>query len=156
GFGPLQRLYETADGWILVTALADREAVALGRVVGVDMADDRFASREARAAHAESLADALTVGFATRRTDELMPAVRAPGRPAVVPSGITPHDILNDAKWRAMGRTAECPHPTDGKVRELATFLRVTDSSICPHRLASSLGVDNDEILGWLGYKSDA
>jgi crotonobetainyl-CoA:carnitine CoA-transferase CaiB-like acyl-CoA transferase len=153
GFGPLQRLYATADGWILVSALADDEAIALGRVLGIDFAlDERFVSADARADNADALADKLAARFATRRTDDMLVALRSARVPAVVPSGLTPHDILNDPSWRAIGRTAECPHPTDVAVRELGVFLRVSGTSMCPHRLASPLGVDNDEVLAWLGY----
>jgi crotonobetainyl-CoA:carnitine CoA-transferase CaiB-like acyl-CoA transferase len=156
GVGPLRRLYETLDGWLLVTALSDEEATAVGRVAGIDFArDERFGSEDARRAHVDVLADLLGARFATRRTDELLAALRDAGVPATVPSGLTPHAILNDAEWRAMGRTAECPHPTDGNVRELGVFLRAGDTTMCPHRLASPLGADNDEVLAWLGYKDD-
>ena len=46
---------------------------------------------------------------------------------------------------------AECHHPTEGNVRELAQLLRVNSTAVPPHRLAPELGADIDRILGRLG-----
>ena len=44
GIGPLDRLYETRDGWICIVALSDREIAALEPVLGLEiLADLRFA-----------------------------------------------------------------------------------------------------------------
>jgi crotonobetainyl-CoA:carnitine CoA-transferase CaiB-like acyl-CoA transferase len=47
---------------------------------------------------------------------------------------------------------AELPHPTEGKVREPDQYLRVTDATLPPHRLAPGLGEHTVEILADLGY----
>lgn len=56
GVGPLHRLYETADGWIVVVAANDTDIAALGRVLGgVDiLGDGRFATPQLREANATS------------------------------------------------------------------------------------------------------
>ena len=50
---------------------------------------------------------------------------------------------------------AECHHPTEGNVRELAQLLRVNSIAFPPQRLAPELGADIDRILGRLGMSAD-
>jgi crotonobetainyl-CoA:carnitine CoA-transferase CaiB-like acyl-CoA transferase len=150
GFGPFERLYQTADGWVCLAALEDTEVAGLLEVVGLDplvSPDPRPPSDE--------LADRMAVIFATRTTASWLEELRHAGVPAVEPVGRNAHHFLTDPENRRTGRVAECPHPTKGHVRELAQLLRVSSATIPPHRLAPELGEQTESILGSLGFTAD-
>ncbi len=145
GFGPFERLYETADGWVCITAFAEDERAAAVKVVGVDRVDDDDAQ-----------ADALLSAFAGRKTEEVVAELRAAGVAAAVPlAQKNIHAYMNDPENRRTGRVAECPHPTKGNVRELAVLVRFTDAEMAPHKLAPELGEHTDEVLAQFGYSAD-
>ena len=153
GFGALERLYETADGWLCVVASKDFQAEALGHALGVDMTGDaRFATRSAREVNDYALSSALATAFRTRSTKEWLTALEAARVPAAEP---LPHNcdaFLRDPENLRTGRVAETPLPKQGQLRELAVLVRVSDAKVPPHRLAPTLGQHTDEILAWLGY----
>jgi MYXO-CTERM domain-containing protein len=156
GTGPLERLYETVDGWLCVVADRDAHLVGLEKSLGVQiLGDDRFATATARAANADALESLLMAAFATRTTAELLSDLTAAGVPVAEP---VPHNntrFHRDPENQRSGRVAECPHPTRGKVRELALLVRVNGATTAPHRLAPDLGEHNDEILQSLGRTGD-
>ncbi|MCP9977507.1 CaiB/BaiF CoA-transferase family protein [Actinomadura madurae] len=72
GFGPLYRLYETAEDWVFLAAPArgdweDLTAVPAFAALG---SDARFVDAEARAVHADELVGELAAVFATRTADD--------------------------------------------------------------------------------------
>ncbi|MGE0384160.1 MAG: CaiB/BaiF CoA transferase family protein [Gammaproteobacteria bacterium] len=153
GLGPLDRLYETADGWICVVALRDPELEALTHATGVPiLGNPQFASAAARQENADALADQLENAFATRGTDDWLAALRAAGAPAMVPKPYNNIEFMRDAKNQASRRVGAVPHPRHGTVRELSRLVRVSHCTPVPHKLAPALGEHTDSILGWLGY----
>jgi crotonobetainyl-CoA:carnitine CoA-transferase CaiB-like acyl-CoA transferase len=146
GFGPCERLYETADGWVCLVAREADEVRGLEKLVGFAPGtgdDDAVAGR---------LADI----FATRSTSDLLGELRGAGVPAVEPVGRNSGAFLRDPENRRTGRVAECLHPTKGYVRETAQLLRVSPAAVVPHRLAPDLGAQTDAILDSLGFSADA
>jgi crotonobetainyl-CoA:carnitine CoA-transferase CaiB-like acyl-CoA transferase len=161
GFNALDRLYQTADGWVCIVISGndeDDEVAALGKVAGIDLMNDpRFCTREARSQHDEALADLLAEAFALWRTAELLTDLHASGVPAAEPAGEDAnHLIMNDPVQRRAGRVAEVHHPVKGVVRENAVLVRVSDAAVVPHRLAAELGRDTVDILAWAGYDEAA
>ena len=155
GVGPLDRLYETSDGWILVVAPSDDAVVALGKAIDHDlMGDARFSTVEQRAEHADALAAILQRMFATRTATEWSAALDAVDVTAVVPVGPNLHHVMNDPAYRRTRRVAECAHPEKGNVREFDVLVRVSDTTMPAHRLAPELGEHSDEILRELGYST--
>lgn len=152
GHGALDRLYETADGWLCIVVGNDVEFASLVEVLALDLdGDERFATAAAREQHAGALEAMLMAAFAARTNDDVVPALQAAGVPCAVP---VPHNnvaFMTDPENRRTGRVAECPHETRGRVRELAVLVRVSDALTRPHRLAPGLGEHTDEILGELG-----
>jgi crotonobetainyl-CoA:carnitine CoA-transferase CaiB-like acyl-CoA transferase len=157
GFGPLERLYRTADGWICVVAVKERDLAALDAVLGLGVLNDvRFSSPAARQANEWELADELAAAFEIRSTAEWLKELEAVGVPAAEPK---PHNnlaFMHDPENRRTGRVAEVVHPRDGRVREPAVLVRVSGVRTAPHRLAPELGEHTDEILAWLGYSPGA
>jgi len=132
GVGALDRLYETADGWIcLVATSAD----------GLDLPDDDY-----------ERSIVLRDRFAVRKTDELIAELAAIGVAAVEPVPYNNVAFMTDPENVRSGRVAVCPHPTQGAVREVAALVRVSDAEVPPHRVAPELGAHTDDILAWLGY----
>ncbi len=133
GFGPFERLYRTADGWICVAALEEADRAALAQVLETD------------------LADVMAARIEQKETAAWLSAFEAAGVPAVEPVARHTHAFLNDPENRRTGRVAECLHPTKGNVRELAHLVRVSGSANPPHRLAPDLGAHTESILCAMG-----
>lgn len=144
GFGPFERLYETADGWVCIVAYADDERKAVAEALGV-----------ARIADDDAQADALLTALADRKAAEVVDDLRAAGVAAAEPIARNVHGFMNDPEQRRLGRVAEVPHPVKGNVREPHVLLRVSDAEQVPHRLAPELGEHTDAILEDLGYSAD-
>jgi crotonobetainyl-CoA:carnitine CoA-transferase CaiB-like acyl-CoA transferase len=154
GHGPLERLYETADGWLVVVALHDDQIAGLGRVTGIDIrGDDRFATPAGRDAHAYELGMLLADAFAGRKTSEWLDELAIAGVPAAEPVPPNMSAFLRDPEHRRTGRVAELSHRDRGTVRELAVLLRVSEATVPPHRLAPTLGQHTTEVLAGLGYE---
>lgn len=153
GFGPLDRLYETADGWMCLVALSDREVDALGGTLGVDLvADARFATSRDREENADDLARLLADAIGGWRTADLVAKLREVGVGAVEPVPYNCRTFLREPENQRSGRVAECLHPRYGAVRELARLVRVSGAAPAEHRLAPELGEHTTEILTELGY----
>jgi crotonobetainyl-CoA:carnitine CoA-transferase CaiB-like acyl-CoA transferase len=158
GFSALERLYETSDGWVCVTAIDDDEITALGKILGVDILGDvRFGTFEDRRSHDYELEMLLGSAFAEIKTDEVIADLQSAGVSAVEP---VPYEAMPgfyfDPDFRRNGRVAETLHPVKGNVREVAQLIRCTDAEVVPHRLAPDIGQHSDEILVELcGYSCD-
>jgi crotonobetainyl-CoA:carnitine CoA-transferase CaiB-like acyl-CoA transferase len=137
GISALDRLYQTSDGWICLVATGPGEADALARLVGEDLLADA------------AFADA----FAVKPTATWLADLAAAGVPAVEPLAVNNAvGFLSDPLQRGLGRTAECPHPREGKIREVAILVRVSHATPAPHRVAPDLGEHTSSVLRSLGY----
>jgi crotonobetainyl-CoA:carnitine CoA-transferase CaiB-like acyl-CoA transferase len=164
GFGPFERLYETADGWICLAALEGDEVRGLEKVLGFEFEPGSIVDRDDRddginrddgVNRDDSVADRIAGAFATRSTSFLLRELQLAGVPAVEPVGRNSGAFLRDPENRRTGRVAECLHPTKGYVREIAQLLRVSSASVPPHRLAPDLGAQTEPILESLGLRAD-
>jgi crotonobetainyl-CoA:carnitine CoA-transferase CaiB-like acyl-CoA transferase len=155
GFGPFERLYETADGWICVAVEGTAEIDALGEVVGLEMglSDGRAGDGASGAA---DLGNRIADRMAERDTATWLEAFRGAGVPALEPVGRNTHAFLADPENRRTGRVAERTHPTKGHVRELDHLVRVSGAAVPSHRLAPELGEHTATILESLGYSPAA
>lgn len=145
GINPLDRLYQTADGWVCVVAALPEERNALGRVLGVDTGTDDPYQLESEIAEA--------VG--RLKTDELLDELRAAGVPAAVPTGPNMTTLLHDPYYRDTHRVAEALHPEKGTVVEIDQLVSVSDAGRVEHRLAPRLGQHSTEVLLMLGYTQE-
>ena len=153
GVGALDRLYETADGWVCVVATRDEQIASLGRVIGVDLlGDERFATRAARQRHDYELSSLVGNVLEQRKTAEWLAELAAVDVPAAEPAPYNNVTFMTTSENVRSGRVAVCAHATQERVRELAVLVRVSDAEVAPHHLAPSLGEHTDEILSWLGY----
>ena len=153
GVSALDRLYETADGWLCVVATGDEQTASLGRVIGVDLlGDERFATGAAREHHDYELSSLIGDALEQRKTSELLAELTAADVPSAAPVAYNNVTFMTTPENVRSGRVAVCADPTQARVRELGVLVRVSDAGVAPHRLAPSLGEHTDEILTWLGY----
>ncbi len=157
GVGPLDRLYETSDGWICIVALSDREIGALETVLGLTVLQDpRFATHELRQQNGYELADAVSDALLKNDTEHWLRQLRAAGVAAMEPKSESNNQAFHrDPLNQAIGRVAEV---SDGKglfVREAATMVRVSGAARAPHRLAPAFGADTETVLLEHGYPAE-
>jgi crotonobetainyl-CoA:carnitine CoA-transferase CaiB-like acyl-CoA transferase len=143
GFGPFERLYETADGWVCLVAYEENDRAAVVKTLGVERPDSDL-----------DQADALADAFRTRESGEVVADLRSAGVAITAPVGRNVHAFMNDPEQREIGRVAELPHAVKGAVRELHVLLRVSDAEQVPHRLAPELGEHTETILAELGFSA--
>ncbi|MFI5045653.1 MAG: CaiB/BaiF CoA transferase family protein [Acidimicrobiia bacterium] len=156
GTGPLERLYQTRDGWLCLVAPRDEEFAALSKVLGLDaLADERFGSREARVANQYQLEHVLSTAFAELETAKVLADLRAAGVAAVEPLMDGNDAFMNAPDNLRLGRIGEFEHPRFGRVREVALPVRVDGTVIPPHRRAPEFGEHTESILAWAGYSPE-
>lgn len=155
GPGPLERLYETTDGWVCLVAPTDAEVRALGKIMNVDLlGDERFRTPELRARNYQ-LERLLSDYFAGQTTAKVLEEARGSGVPVVEPLTDANRTLMDDPTNRRLGRVGSFDHPRFGRVVEVAVPYRVSDAALPPHRRAPEFGEQTVEILTWAGYSED-
>lgn len=154
GIGPLDRLYETRDGWVCLVALSDAEIRRLEPVLGVEILEDpRFASHDARMENRYELEEMISDVLVQRDSADCVEVLRSAGVAAIVPkSQNNSRSFHRDPINQAIGRIAEVADADGSMVRESAVMVRVSDAKPAPHRLAPALGQHTDEVLLGHGY----
>jgi crotonobetainyl-CoA:carnitine CoA-transferase CaiB-like acyl-CoA transferase len=157
GFGALQRLYATGDGWLFVECHREREWRALCDAVDPSLGEDaRFASAAAREENQDALAERLAGHFAARGADAWQEELLARGVPALRASGIDHAEFM-----------LEHPHCLENRVAVLAeqpgTPLAARAGPVIefsehptPIEAAAALGSHSESILRSLGYSDEA
>jgi crotonobetainyl-CoA:carnitine CoA-transferase CaiB-like acyl-CoA transferase len=148
GLHPLQRLYATADGWLLidVRTRADQAAlVAVARGAGFE-AVATLAAEGASSTPPVALTSALEAMFATRPTAEWEPAARDAGLPAVRADEMTFEEYLV-----AHGMVSSAEHPAFGSYWQLNDRVRF-EATVSTTSPACAVGEHTREILSELGY----
>jgi crotonobetainyl-CoA:carnitine CoA-transferase CaiB-like acyl-CoA transferase len=154
GISPLDRLYETRDGWICVVALSDGEIHRLESVLGVTiLGDARYATPDLRLENAYELADAIADVMLSRDSRTWSDALRAADVPAMIPKTEGNNEGFHrDPVNQRIGRVAQVQDSRGRIVREPANMVRVSGQSHPPHRIAPDLGADTDDVLATHGY----
>jgi crotonobetainyl-CoA:carnitine CoA-transferase CaiB-like acyl-CoA transferase len=147
--------FATADGWLVVACAKQKFWVALCAVVGrPELAGDpRFADFDGRDRNRVELLALLDEAFLGRTTDEWLELLTQAGIPNGPVNLVA--DALDDRQTRAREAVVEFTHPRLGRVREVASPLRVgTDRR--PVGAAPSRGEHTDDVLAELcGYSPD-
>jgi crotonobetainyl-CoA:carnitine CoA-transferase CaiB-like acyl-CoA transferase len=146
GFGPLYRLYETADGWVFLACLNDAEWSALAAEVGLELsarADDGLAGRLSAAFRKRPAVDweerLLAVGVG---------CVRADGRGYIQFS-------LEEPVLRETGAVVPVSHPELGSYERHAPLVSLSRTP-CRPGAGAQFGQHTRSILTELGYDDDA
>jgi crotonobetainyl-CoA:carnitine CoA-transferase CaiB-like acyl-CoA transferase len=156
GLGPLERLYETADGWVCLTAVTDAVIAAVERAVGVDLlGDEKFDTVDAREVNADELADRLGAAIAAHPTAGMLAAAVQQRAPIVEPVPFHNITFMRDPANQASGRVSESVHPTFGLVREVAHLIRTAGLRRVEHRVAPTVGDTTIATLRDAGYAEE-
>jgi crotonobetainyl-CoA:carnitine CoA-transferase CaiB-like acyl-CoA transferase len=154
GIGPLDRLYETRDGWVCMVALSDAEIRRLESALGITILDDpRFATHDLRTQNSYELADLVSELFLRRDSEEWLRLFRSAGVAAMIPKTHSNNEAFHrDPVNQSIGRVAQVKASDGGFVREAAVMVRVTGAVTAPHRLAPEFGADTEAVLREHGY----
>ncbi len=154
GFSALQRLYETADGWLCVFATSDGEWAALCEAVetGHLAADDRFADADARRANDAALATELGAVFAAKDAGHWYAVLDAAGVACEVASSTYARELFDDPDMHDRGWVVRTAHEHLGNVDHVG--MPWSFSLTAAPNLAGSpiTGQHSRTILRGLGY----
>ncbi len=147
GLGPLDRMYQTLDGWLFIYVEgapshfeALRSVTGIGSELGIDEPD--------------ALADALSAVFATRTTEAWLEALEAAGVPAAPVVEHYDGTFFEDIQPIVNGYVVTYEHANRGHIEHPGNFIRfggAPTSQTAAHP-APLLGQDTDAILMELGY----
>jgi crotonobetainyl-CoA:carnitine CoA-transferase CaiB-like acyl-CoA transferase len=135
GFGPLYRLYESADGWVFLAAPRQNEWEPLVRAMpaSAELDDPRFADAEGRAKHADELTTRLAKAIRARPGADWERELTAADVGCVVSSPQVSHDTLMFAGGlgETLGIVTEVEHPVFGLHPRLTSLVAFSRSATC-------------------------
>ena len=155
GWGPLYRLYRTADGWICLACVGEAAYRRLSAALEMPelLSDPALATASARTEHADALEAALSVRLATMTSQAAFDTLDAGRVPCEIPLD---YPLLPDFLWDEWAldtqRVFEHHHPEHGWVREVGLVVRLSDTPGVQKGPSPLLGQHTVEILESLGY----
>jgi crotonobetainyl-CoA:carnitine CoA-transferase CaiB-like acyl-CoA transferase len=149
------QLCRTRDGWLFVMCNKEKFWGVLAHAVGKPewATDPAYATFAARLKNRDEVTRALDAVFSTATTAEWV--ARLGGKVPVAPV----HDVpqaLDNPFVAEQDRLVDFEHPEHGKIRGVASPVRLADGATLPTRAAPRLGEDTDALLAELGYPASA
>jgi crotonobetainyl-CoA:carnitine CoA-transferase CaiB-like acyl-CoA transferase len=155
GFGPLYRLYESADGWIFLAAPQDQEWEALKAAMppSAGLHDPRFASAEGRERDAEDLAARLAKAFRASPGAEWERLLTQADVGCVVADPNVSHDVLMlpGGLGEQLDMVTEVEHPLFGVHARLKSVIGFSRSATQAGR-GVMIGEQTVPVLREFGY----
>lgn len=143
GYGPLNRLYRTGDGWVCICCWTEEERLSLSRALEMDPTQVGDGGTE--------LADA----FVARSTDEWAARLEEQGVPFEVPVMDGEGLALTSPEYLESGLVAEYPHPHWVNMRAPGVGVRLSETPGVSQGPAPLLGEHTREVMSELGYSAD-
>ena len=153
---PFQLFQGSDDKWFVVGCAKEKFWVQLADAIHAPelATDGRFSNFAARSENGAELIELLDQRFATKTTDHWLDALEAAGVPSAPVLSVP--DALTAEHTTDRGLIVETDHPRFGRVRQLASPVRVGDPAQVEYRRAPFRGEDTQQILTEiLGYDSD-
>jgi crotonobetainyl-CoA:carnitine CoA-transferase CaiB-like acyl-CoA transferase len=152
GTGPTDRLYETADGWIVLAVQDDAQWAAMARTiddsrVGVAM----FSTAEGRQKHADDVIAVLTEVFTTRSAAAWFAALDAAGVPCEIEDDQFAVRLFDDPQFRDAGLVTTMQQAQVGRFDHFGHMWTFSET---PTRIAGPpliVGHDSAAIMSELG-----
>ena len=144
-------IYETADGYMTVAVMSNKEWEALTRAFDKPewRTDPRFATPSARDNHINERLEMTQAVLRTRTTAEWLEVLEREGVPCA--PALTRNAAVEHEQVQASGILVEVEHPTAGRLRQARPAARFEGTPADLRRGAPELGQHNAEILRELG-----
>jgi crotonobetainyl-CoA:carnitine CoA-transferase CaiB-like acyl-CoA transferase len=148
----LYRAWQTADGFVVVVVIEDRQFEAVCRTIGRDdlVGDARYATLPGRLSNAPELFAMLESELARWKTAELVERARRFGAPLAAVNGLD--EFLADAQVRANHTVIEVERPETGPVSVLRSAPRFGATPSAAPRPPPLLGEHTAEVLREAGF----
>jgi crotonobetainyl-CoA:carnitine CoA-transferase CaiB-like acyl-CoA transferase len=144
-------IYDTADGYITVAALTDRQWAGLARAAGRPewLEDERFKTPALRQQNIDARLELTQQALRIRTTAEWLDRLTA----AQVPCGpvLTRNEVIRHPQVAALRLVIETEHERAGRLRQARAAARFSATPTEIRRGAPALGQHTEEILGELG-----
>ena len=147
-------IYDTADGYMTVAALTDRQWAGLAQVVGhpewVD--DERFKTSALRQKNIDARLELTQQALLPRPAAEWLERLTA----AQVPCGpvLTRNQVIRHPQVEALGLVVETQHKKAGRLRQARAVARFSKTPAEIRYGAPTLGEHTEEILQETGYSA--
>lgn len=155
-FSSPRNVYRSRDGhYFAVSGTAPSAAETVIRVIGGDelLADERFATHEARAQHAEELDQVVAEWIAGREIDEVDRRFAEAGAAGIRVLSIA--DVFADPHYAARETFVDVHDEELGMVTLTAPVPRMSETPARVAHAGPPLGQDTDLVLEELGYSSE-
>jgi len=147
-------IYETADGYMTVAALTDRQWAGLARVAERPewLEDERFKTPALRQKNIDARLQLTQQALITRPAAEWLDLLTAAG----IPCGpvLTRNQVIRHPQVAALGLVVETEHPRAGRLRQTRAAARFSQTRPEIRRGAPELGEHTQEVLAEIGYSA--
>ena len=152
----VELIYQTADGWMAVSAHTDSTWKGLSAAVGRPdwLEDPRFATVAAREDNKPARLELTQEALLADTTDNWMQRLGAHDVPCA--PVLTRDQVYAHPQVQANGTVIENDHPQAGRVRQARTPARFSTTPTDPPNPARRLGEDTRAVLAQAGYEPDA
>jgi crotonobetainyl-CoA:carnitine CoA-transferase CaiB-like acyl-CoA transferase len=153
--GDVHRVWQTADGWVVMMIIEDHQFQGLCRAIEREdlLEDPRCANLITRIVHSRELFAELADELVKWPTAELLERGRRLGAPIAPANSIA--DFLADPQVQANRTVFETEHPEAGRMRLLRNPVRFERTPTSLRHLPPRLGEQTDALLREAGLSDD-
>jgi glutaryl-CoA transferase len=150
------QVFEVADGHLILAVGNDAQFARFCAVAGCPelAADERFARNAGRVRHRATLVPLLAARLKLRARADWLAALEAVGVPCGPINDLA--EVFADPQVCARGMTVEMAHPLAGRVRLVASPLKLAATPVRYRHAPPLLGSDTDAVLAELGFDPPA
>jgi len=151
----VELIYQTADGWMAVSAHTDATWAGLSAAVGrADwLTDPRFASVALREVNKPARLELTQQALLADTTGSWMARLSAHDVPCA--PVLTRREMIAHPQVAANGIVVETDHPQAGRLRQARTPARFSSTPVDIPRPARRLGEDTESVLAEIGYSDE-
>ncbi len=151
----IELIYQTADGWMAVSAHTDSTWSGLAAAVGRPdwLTDPRFSSVALREVNKPARLELTQEALLTDTTANWMQRLTAHDVPCA--PVLTRREMYEHPQVVANGAVVEVDHPQAGRLRQARTPARFSATPTEPPAVARRLGEDTERVLQEAGYSAE-